>query len=66
MVDPGGWLDAAFELAVSMDDAADAAPQILGVVEIHDEIAHKLAGYIMVVGPRLRDEWERADAAPSP
>ena len=75
MVDPGDRLDVAFsiavafyaiELAVSMDEAVDAARQILGDVKIPDEVGRKLAGYIMVVGPRLREEWERADAEPSP
>lgn len=75
MVDPGGRLDAAFciavafyaiELRVPMDEAIEAARQILGDVEIADETCSKLAGYIMIVGPRLRDEWERADVGPSP
>jgi hypothetical protein len=75
MVDPGGQLDAAFctavafyaiELRVPVDEAMEAARQIFGDVEVGDQVRHKLAGYIMIVGPRLRDEWEQADAAPSP
>jgi hypothetical protein len=44
----------------------EAARQILGDTQIPNEVRRKLQGYIMIVGPRLRDEWEQADAAASP